>query len=393
MNILFIGYWGVHEGLTVSTSLPHLKILSTFEKVKKIIFTTIERDNLANTSIDIHEKVIHYPLFSGKNFVDKIKDFIIFPRKLCSIVEKYNIDYIICRGAPAGALGYLVWKKIRVPFSVESFEPHAEYMLESNVWSKYDIRFILEKYWEEKQKETAKFLMPVSINYQNQLISEGINDNKIYTIPCCVNIEKFKFNIEGRINIKEKLNISASQKVGIYVGKFGGIYYDREAFVIFKKSLEYFNGKFFLIILTSDDEKKIITKLKEVDFPIENVFVSKVEHYEVPDYLSSSDFSYSLQLPKPSNLYLCPIKNGEYWANGLPILIPEGVGDDSEIIKKEGGGVIFSLETLGESLIQLQNKYLSRKREDYNEEIRNLALKYRNFNFTKDIYELILNRL
>ncbi len=39
--------------------------------------------------------------------------------------------------------------------------------------------------------------------------------------------------------------------------------------------------------------------------------------------------------------FVSPIKNGEYWACGLPSVISEGIGDDSEIIKNSGCGIVL----------------------------------------------------
>jgi hypothetical protein len=75
----------------------------------------------------------------------KILDFIKIPNKLKQYCTDYQIDKIIARGSPAGALAYLTWKKIKVPFIVESFEPHADYMLESGVWRKRDLRYVYQK--------------------------------------------------------------------------------------------------------------------------------------------------------------------------------------------------------------------------------------------------------
>jgi hypothetical protein len=44
MTILYLAYWGVNDGLTSSTVFPHLEELCTFDKIDKIIFTTIERN-------------------------------------------------------------------------------------------------------------------------------------------------------------------------------------------------------------------------------------------------------------------------------------------------------------------------------------------------------------
>ena len=155
MNILYIGYWAFHDGLTSSTILPHLRLLAEFAEVKKVIFTSIERDK-SMTHFRMHiNKVEHVPLYSTSStltLLNKFYDFSVFPKKLAKVCKENKIDIIICRCSPAGALGYLVWKKTQIPFIVESFEPHADYMLELGVWKKWDPRFLLERYWEKKQK-------------------------------------------------------------------------------------------------------------------------------------------------------------------------------------------------------------------------------------------------
>ena len=83
------------------------------------------------------------------------------------------------------------------------------------------------------------------------------------------------------------------------------------------------------------------SNLKKQGIDLTRVFIDSVPHAEVANYLSASDFAFATIKPTPTRLYCCPVKNGEYWANGIPILLEDGIGDDSDIIKNEGGGVIF----------------------------------------------------
>jgi hypothetical protein len=69
---------------------------------------------------------------------------------------------------------------------VESFEPHADYMLESGVWQRWNPKYIFEKRWEQKVKECAESLITVSTNYSRQLVKEGVPEERIEMVPCCV---------------------------------------------------------------------------------------------------------------------------------------------------------------------------------------------------------------
>ena len=77
--------------------------------------------------------------------LNKTKDFVEIPKLLEKIVLEYNINKVFARCSPAGALALKLHNKTKVPFIVESFEPHADYMLESKVWSMYDPKYYFQK--------------------------------------------------------------------------------------------------------------------------------------------------------------------------------------------------------------------------------------------------------
>lgn len=389
MNILYIGYWSIDDILTQSCILPHLKVLSEFKSVDYTVFCSIERNRNLKPSRMFFQNFHHVPLNSKNmklNILTKILDFYLFRKKLLNIINQYKIDYILCQGSLAGSLGYLLWKKTGINFSVETFEPHAKYMKESGTWTKLDPRYIIQKLWEEKQKKHADYLFPVAYNYKKKLIDEGINPERIEVAPIEVDLEKFRFNPESKRKIRSTLNISENTIVGIYIGKFGDIYFEKEAFVLFKKAHDYFQN-FYLIIGSPQPEKFINRNLQEIGYPLEKKWVSFIPNDQIPGYLSAADFAFSLIKPSKHKKYCAPVKNGEYWACGLPILIPDGIGDDSDILKRFGLGVVFT----GDNYEQYFEKLQSLIKADLKDEIRGLAEKYRNPKQINNIYEKIFN--
>ena len=398
MNITFIGNWSINEGLTDATVIPHLKILSGMPIVKEVIFCTIERGNdyIIERKIKI-PKITHVPINSTSKFysmVGSTLNYISFRKQILDIVIKHQSELIICRGSPAGSIGYFIKKKTGIPFYVESFEPHAEYMYESGVWSKYNLKYIMEKYWEQKQKKYAKGLMPVANNYKQKLVMEGVDASKLNVIPCCVELEEFKYKEEQRLAVRKKLNIE-DEVTGIYVGKFGGIYYSDEALESFKAAFEYFKNNFKMIILTPDNKSQIRNRLIEIGLDKDSFIVDSIPHSEVPSYLSAADFAFSLYRPSRSKRFLSPIKNGEYWANGLPVIMTKGIGDDSQIIDSEGGGVTFDLEdnNLIKALQKIEVIIQSGSRIEVSKGIRNVALHHRNFDIAREVYNKVYSTL
>ncbi|MDF7810200.1 glycosyltransferase [Hymenobacter sp. YC55] len=398
MNLLFLSYWGLEDPLTVSTVFPHLRLLQQLPEVKHIVLVTIERGPGANRELHLGSefatnKITLAPLRSRQNqplLLNKIDDFVRFPNELVNLVQRHTIEVIIGRGAPAGALAYLVWKKTQTPFLVESFEPHADYMLESGVWKAYDPRYLFQRYWEKKQKQLAVGLMPVAENYRRKLIQEGVAARNIVTVPCSVNVADFSYDSSRRQQVRTRLGIAADAPVGIYVGKFGDIYYDAEAFDLFRDAAAHFGPNFRLIVLTPNPEPEVRAKLAKVGFSTEQVFVTKSPHAEVPDYLSASDFAFATIKPAECRRFCSPIKVGEYWAAGLPVLLTEGVGDDSDIIKQEGGGAIFNLDQPATVPAALQRIAFLLQKPDYRKKIRELAVRHRAVTRAAEAYEQLL---
>ncbi|HEX8429488.1 glycosyltransferase [Hymenobacter sp.] len=398
MNLLFLSYWGLEDSLTVSTVFPHLRLLQLLPEVRRIIFVTIERG--ASAGQELHfapgfatDKITFAPLRSRQNqplLLNKIDDFVRFPNELVKMVHQHTIEVIIGRGAPAGALAYLVWKKTQTPFLVESFEPHADYMRESGVWKGYDPRYLFQRYWEEKQKQLAIGLMPVAENYRRKLIQEGVNAQSIVTVPCSVNVADFRYDAARRQQVRARLGIAADALVGVYVGKFGDIYYDAEAFDLFRDAAAYFKPNFRLLILTPNPEAEVHAKLAKVGFTAEQVFVTKAPHAEVPGYLSAADFAFATIKPAECRRFCSPIKVGEYWAAGLPVLLTEGVGDDSDIIKQEGGGATFNLNNPATVPAALQQIAFLLQQPGYRERIQALAIEHRTVARAAEAYKQLL---
>lgn len=386
MNLIYLSYWGVNEGLTRSSILPHLEILAKKEWVDQILFLTIERNPLDSLQCPQITKVQFIPLKS-RNFkvglLNKINDFRIFTKQISQLVERYHVDHLLCRTSLSGSLGYLVHKKMSVPYSVESFEPHADYMLEAGVWSRWGLKYQFQCYWEKKIMSSAHSIVTVSKHFTSHIKSHVLGS--LYTFGCAVDLDKFKFSESKRQTIRTTLSIRPDEVVGIYVGKFGDIYYDKEAFQIIRRCFELIPN-FRMIILTPHDRQWVANRLLEHSIDLTGCTIDLVPYNLVPGFLSASDFAISTVRPAPVRLYCSPIKNGEYWANGLSIMSPPDVGEDSVIIEEEKVGAVFkpdfsNLDMAIKSMVE------SFTRENNQGRARAVAEKYRNFSQLTSLYD------
>lgn len=391
MNILYLGYWSINDGLTQAAIVPHLKVLSTFEQITNIYYLSIERGLWPEShSINI-SKCKHIPLSSRNipnTIINKSVDYYTFPKLLKKFIDQNKVDFCIGAGTHAGALLYLACRRNDVPFIVSYFDPHADYMRALKIWKKYDPRHIMLHYWEKQLKKYARAIFAVSKGYGNTLVNEGIDTKRVFVTPCTTDLATFIINDQWRIDIRKQLGWNATDVVGIYVGKFGDIYFDDKAFDLFME-LKKVIGDFKVIILSASKKEWLKEKLRHRGFSSEEMFVDLVDHDEVPAYLNASDVAFCLHKPHEYSYAYSPIKNGEYWACGLPVIISENIGDDSFIIKESDSGIIlkdiskFDHKKTASKLMELL------KRTDRSE-IRQLAIRYRNPDVLVKVYTRIL---
>lgn len=391
MKLLYISYWGINDVLTKATVIPNLNILRPH--FTKIYFATIERTRVCDpTTPDNVAFIPFYSITWLPRVLQKVADFVFFGIKLFWLVKAKGVDVVICRGAMAAAFGVFLQKVLGKPFIVESFEPHADYMAEGGTWAKRGIEYRFQKWVEAQTLDTARYLLPVTENYGNALKDQGVSAERIHVMPCCVDIEKFRFKEENRKKIRTELAIPDDVVVGIYVGKFGDIYLKEESFLVFRKAAEVFRNRFFLIILTPQPIEEIKEQLISVNFDLESVHIKYVDHTRVPDYLSAADFAFSLIRTSPSRKYCSPIKDGEYWANGLPILLTSGVGDDERILDENNAGAILNLaENNTESALQKIDQIMNESRISLAKRISPVAVHHRHFNIIIEGYAKIFS--
>lgn len=397
INLLYISYWGVYDGLTQSTVLPNIDILQKLDNVESIVLLTIERNSQKVTPTRFGDKKVqHIPVYSPDlrpYLLNKTLDFVYFPIKIHQICKRYNVTHILARGAMAGTLAWMVSRLNNLPYFVESFEPHSAYMLQSGVWGLNDLRYKFQHYAENQQLRTADAIITVSDNYRTYLRSAAVPENKLFMIPCCVDLKQFEFSVADRNKIREKLSIKQNDITGIYVGKFGDIYYRDEAFDIISSAFKFFGNAYYQIILTPQPIAEILQELEKRSVPVNRVFVAKVAHHEVPEYLSASDFAFSFVKPAECRKHCSPVKDGEYWANGLPVMMAEGIGDDSDIVVNEQIGCIFSpeAEQLNTAFLKIKDILKSIEQGTRNHKIVQAAVNHRSYKLAEAVYRRIFD--
>ena len=277
------------------------------------------------------------------------------------LVIRYKVSSIYSEGFPGAIIGHNLAKIFSLPHLVHTYEPHTDYMVEAGVWSADSWEARLLKIYEEKVAKGAKCIFTATEGMIKRL--EGLNINaQIYRVPSCVDMSVFKFSQEGRDAVRKKYEIQKTDCVITYLGKFGGMYMDEEVFDFFK-ICEYSTELNYRYLIITPDHTEIILKyisIKELD--LSKFIIVTLSRTEIGDYLSASDFGLVSVRQRPSKQFCSPIKNGEYWACGLPILIPKGISDDYLFAQEHNIGIVFedmsskSMEEVSEKIVEWQMK-------------------------------------
>lgn len=349
VKVLIFSYYSFKDPVFQSAVLPYFTeitypdhdfLLLTFEHEKYVY----EEGEIKRIEQSLKEKRIFWFRLkwrsgSFKPF-KKLYDLVQSMTFSLKLIQEHRVNYIYSEGFPGAILGYFITKKAKLPHIVHSFEPHGEYMLEAGVWNKSSWEYKLQKYFEKTVAKKAFAILTATLAMAEKIQCWG-TDGKIFKVPSCVDTNLFKPNQEYRNEIRRKLHISERDLLFVYLGKFGGMYMDEQFFELLKQLQEYKSFKSRFLIISTDDHSYIWNQILNYDINRSLVNVVTLSRDEVPKYLNAGDFGVVAVKPYPSKRYCSPIKDGEYWACGLPIIIPEGVSDDFIIAEEEKIGIVW----------------------------------------------------
>ena len=399
-NVLILTYWSYPDALIQTYTLPYVRIirknlplgssvfLLTLEKDQAIL----EKSNRDKIAEQLQNEGIHWLPFTYRPF--GFSAFILWMGisfKLCSIIIGKKISVIHCWCTPAGAIGYFLSVVFNRKLIIDSYEPHAEAMIENGTWKKGSLAFRLLFWLEKKQTQRAELVISATEGMRGYALSKyNVSIKNFYVKPACVDLDIF-----SEKDIKNKgllMQLELTDKIiCVYAGKFGGIYLEDEVFDFLKVAYDHWGDAFRVLLLTNTSEEKLREYCNRSNVPFEIVISLFVAHAKIPSYLGLADFALCPVKPIPTKRYCTPIKNGEYWALGLPVIIPKGISDDAQIIQENSIGAVWTkLEkqeyvrsvAVLDSILQTPPSVRFRK-------IREIAIQYRSFKIAETVYNQV----
>ncbi len=399
-NILILTSWSFDEALIQTYTLPYVQIMRKYVPADRKIFLFtfwkasffLNRKNWEKQIRELEEQNIFIRSVDFRPF--GLRGSFTYFSAFCRLLFKClfgRISHIHCWCTPAGALGYLLAVFSGKKLILDSFEPHAEAMVENGTWNRDSFAFKLLFRLEKKQVFRASEVIAATRNMQEYArVKYNFEKQKFSVKPACTDLSLFDPAKLKNEKLLRELGLE-NKRVCVYAGKFGGIYLDQEVFDFFREARAYWGEDFHVLLLTNSSRDSLLPFLERSGFPESALTLRFVPHEEVADYLGLGDFAITPVKPVPSKKYCTPIKDGEYWALGLPVIIPAGISDDSELIAEARAGSVWndlSVESYRKSIREI-DEILSENDKERMERIRALAKTRRNFAIAEEIYRKI----
>lgn len=403
-NILVVTYWSYNDALIQTYTLPYLKIISQkLPKGSTIYLMTLEQGSgrlKENEVIEVQKQLAaHNIVLITKPYIHfgfrAILNWIRIIFSLVSLIKKRKIKYIHAFCTDAAAAGCLLNVFTGIPLIVDSYEPHAEPMLESGTWRRNSMAFQILFFFEKWQSKLAiSVIACVEKMKEYAQASYGVVPQNFYVIPACIDFELFSKESIKDVSLLDEMDFN-DKIVLVYAGKFGGSYLREEVFEFFKVTSDYYGDKLRILLLNNQEEELINNWCNEAGLDRTIIKKKFVMHHDVPKYIGLADFAITPFVPVPSKRYGSPIKTGEYWALGLPVVITRNISDDSSIIEENGIGAIIDLDkdSYLKAVKKIDGLLRNNSKEELYKKINSIARKYRSFEIADNVYTSLYSEL
>jgi glycosyltransferase involved in cell wall biosynthesis len=352
-RVLYISYNGMLDPLGQSQVIPYLKELSklgvrfwllSYERAPAFAGAGIEssrrlHDDLSSYGIQWHVLRYHQkPSLPATAF-----DVAAGVRLGSRLVRENKIEMVHARAHIPAVIALSLKRRfgLKIIFDVRGLM--AEEYVEADHWKANGVPARITKAMEARVLRSTDAVVTLTDalwTFMQDWPSLRSRSVVHETIPCCVDLNKFRFDQQQREVLRAELGI-ADRMVLVYSGSVGGWYMTDEMAAFFSVLRQQNAGAFFLW-LTHGSPAIVESAVKKYGIEPKDYAVKKVAPGDVPGYLSAADAGVAFYRPGISRLGTSPVKVSEYLACGLPVVINAGLGDSDNLVLRERVGALVS---------------------------------------------------
>ncbi|MCF8461093.1 MAG: glycosyltransferase [Flavobacteriales bacterium] len=371
MNVLYLSYDGLTDGLGRSQVLPYIMGLRNLGYKFTIVSfekkAAFERDGSSIQKLVDEAGIKWIPLkyTSSPPILSTVYDIYQLRKTVEELQLKTPFDIIHCRSYITSLVGLKMKQKHGHKFVFDMRAFYADERIDGGLWNlKNPIFKTVYNYFKGKEVE---FLS--NANYSISLTEKGkdiIHSWKnvrnqpvpIEVIPCCADLNHFhpsKVDLKLQQRLKTTFKITQDDFIVTYLGSIGTWYMLDEMLDFFKVLVEKRPNSKFLFI-TTDKPETILPKAASKGIPLDRIIISPSKREEVPTFLSLAKAAIFFIQPVFSKSGSSPTKHGEMLGMGLPVIANSGVGDVDRIIEDTNSGILvreFTTEAYEKAVLQI----------------------------------------
>lgn len=390
-QVLVLTYWSYSDALIQAYTLPYLRLmLKVLPAGSTVHLVTLEKGGVYTAPSE--PGVVWHPFRYAPFGLRAVPMILRVLWNCVRLIRRGRIDTIHAWCTPAGMLGHILSVLTGRPLILDSYEPHAEAMVENGTWRRDGLAFKVLFQWERWQSRRAKVLIAAAAGMREYAERKyGVKDKPFYVKPACVDLDAFSLRHRKDPVLLNELGLEG-RIVLVYAGKFGGIYLDQEVFDLFAVARRHWGDRLQVLLLTGHSPEELSPFMTRAGLDPAMFTIRFVPHADMPRYMGLADVAITPVRSVPTKRYCTPIKDGEYWALGLPVIITPDISDDSRIIAENGIGAVLegldqasyekAIRTIDRSLTSVEQQVLS-------ERIRAVAIRYRSYGIAEHIYRTI----
>ena len=351
-RILYISYNGMLQPLGQSQVLPYLKGLAG--RGFEFTLVSFEHDNAHTTAgreqcarlrreltaanIDWHWLKYHkrpslpatsYDVWAGARYCQRLAR----SKPFALVHARSHIPATI-------ALQFKKQTQAKMIFDIRGLM--ADEYVDAGHWRSGSLAYRITKKFEKEAMRRADGVVTLTQSIW-PIISEweGLRARPVVheVIPCCADLQRFRFSNEARAAQRRSLGIE-KRFVVVYSGSIDGWYLTEDMADFFAVLLRRKPEAFFLWLTQSNRQRlEDLMRSRGIDGRDYKIVASAPS--DVSGYLAAADVGLAFIKPCFSKLASSPTKYAEYLGCGLPLIINAGVGDSDALVREHKAGVLI----------------------------------------------------
>lgn len=221
--------------------------------------------------------------------------------------------------------------------------------------SGYGVLTEKERALERTNWDLADAIIVLSNGLKAILVSQGVDERKVFVNPLGADIEKFNPAISGKV-IRKKYNLSDKKVIG-YVGKLSRVHDLKTLIDAFGLATKKSAANIHLLLIGEGSERENCSRwIVEQGLQEKVILTGFVRPEAIPEYMAAMDICTAPRLVEDL-VYSSPIKMFEYMAMAKPIIATRG-GQVEEVLDDGKSGLLVephSAERFAEALLKLIN--------------------------------------